>query len=120
MHAQQHRRRRRQRPFEIVQVRAIGRSDFAQDRAGARQYVGNAQAAADLDELSARHDRFASLCERVEDQQQGGRAVVHHERVGRARERAQRRSNSIVARTARPAARSYSRFEYPRGDRLDG
>jgi len=75
--AQQQRRACRERALEISQVDLIGRPDLDEGRAAARQDVGQPEAAADLDELVARNDDFATLRERVEDQEDGGRAVVH-------------------------------------------
>ena len=84
MRAQQQRRARRERALEILEVDAIRRADFDQHRAAALENLGNAKAAADLDELVARDDHFASLRKRIEHEQHRGGAVVDDERVLRA------------------------------------
>ncbi len=81
MRAQQERRSRRERAFEVCEVHAIGRTDLDERGAAALQDVGNAKPAADLDELVARDDHLAAFGQRIEHEQHGGRAVVDDQRI---------------------------------------
>gem|GEM_PF-4414863 len=103
MATQQERRARRQRLFEVAQVDFVGRADFDQRRAAAREDFGESKAAADLDQLVARDDDLAAFCKGVEDQQHGRRAVVDDQGFLGAAELAQQSADASVARTARPA-----------------
>ncbi len=60
----------------VVEMGLVGGADFAEDGAGAGHDVGNAEAFADLDELSAGDDDFAAGGQFVEDQIDGGGVVV--------------------------------------------
>ena len=84
MRAKQQRRARREGALEIFDVDAIGRADLDERRAAAFEHVGNAKSAADLDELTARDDHFASLRKRIEHEQDGRRAVIDDQRILRA------------------------------------
>ena len=102
----------RDRALVVGSARAVRRPDLDEAGAGAREHVGDAEAVADLDELAARDDDLASLGERGEGEQHGGRVVVHDERRLGAGQLAQmQRRGDPGASRARPRARSYSRFE---------
>ena len=84
----------------VLEVRAVGGSDLDQPRAGARHDVGHAEGAADLDQFAARDDRFATLRERVEHEQNRGRVVVDDRRILRPAELAQQAADQDVALAA--------------------
>ena len=89
VHAQDQRRLGADRALVVGRARAVRRADLAQPRARAREHVRDAEAVADLDQLAAGHEHLATLRERRESEQHGGRVVVHDERGLRAREPAQ-------------------------------
>ena len=62
-------------------MRAVGGADLAEHGAAAQHDVGDAELAADLDQLSPRDDDLSAVGERLERQQDGGRIVVDHQRV---------------------------------------
>jgi hypothetical protein len=97
-------------------VRPVGRAHFHQPRAALPQHIGNAEPAADLDELPARDDHLAAACQRRERQQDRARVVVDHQRGLRAGQLTQQRFRMDVARAA--AARLQVVFEVAvaRGD----
>ena len=68
------------RIFIVGKPGAVGGAYLAQDRAGLREDLGDAEASADLDQFSARNNHFAALRERVQGQERGGCAVVYDER----------------------------------------
>ena len=70
----------------VVPVGAIRGSDLDQGRARAGEDVGDAELAADLDQLAAGDDRFAPARQRGECEQQRSGCVVHHEGVLRTRQ----------------------------------
>ena len=111
MHAQQQARAVVDGVAVIVDAGAIGGADFAQDGAGARHDVGNAEAVADLDQFAARDDRFAAGGEFVEGEEDGGGVVVDGD--ARARPAGVRAAPAMCTSRLprRPAARSYSRLE---------
>jgi len=115
--AQQQRRVDGQRAFEVGEVHLIRRADFHESRAATREHVGQPEAAADLDELIARHDDLAAFRERVEDQQHGRRAIVHDERVFGAGRLVQQRRDACVARAARPRSEVELEIGITAGDR---
>ena len=59
----------RDRSRVVTDARAVGRSDLDQARAGHGHHVGDAEGAADLDQLAARDRDFLVEGERVEHQQ---------------------------------------------------
>ena len=79
MHAQQQLRAVGDGTLVIADTGAIGGSDLAQHRARFRHHVGNAERAADLDQLAARNQNFAAFGQRVERQQHGSGVVVDHD-----------------------------------------
>ena len=88
---------------EIAQMGAVGGTDLAQPRAGALHDVGQAERAADLDQLAARDDRLAPGRQRVQCQHQRAGIVVDRERrlgAGQAHEP----GGDMVVALAAPAA----------------
>ncbi len=81
----------------VAQVGAVGRADLAQLGAGTTHDVGDAEGAADLDQLAARHDDFLFRCERRQGQQHGRRIVVDDGRRFSARQFAEQTVDEIVA-----------------------
>ena len=79
----------------IVQMRAVGRADLAQNRAGARHDIGNAEAVADLDQLAARDHHFAARRELVQGQKDGRGIVIHDDTAGAEQPFEQRRRVDI-------------------------
>ncbi len=69
MDAQDQRRAIVDRGGVVGRARAVGRADFAERRAGLAHHVGDAEAAADLDQFAAGDDHLAALRERREHQQ---------------------------------------------------
>jgi len=100
----------RERPL-VVLTYTLSSFDFHERRAAALEDVGQPEASADLDELAARDHDFATLRERIENEENRGRAVIDRQRVLRAREFAQRAGHASVTQPRSPASRSYSRFE---------
>ena len=92
----------------IVDTRAIGGTDFAQDGAGAGHDVGDAEAVADFDQLTARDDGFAAGRKFVEGEEDGGGVVVDRD-AGRAHQAFQQACGVHVAFAA--ASRSDVVFE---------
>jgi hypothetical protein len=72
---------RRNRAGVIVEVCAIGRSDFHQRCATSRHDVGNAEASSDLHQLAARYDHLAVARESAQCQDQRSCTVVDDDRV---------------------------------------
>ena len=64
--------------FVIRRMGAIGRADFAQNRAALGHDLGNAKGAADLDQLAARDDHFFAFGQRVQPEQHRGGIVIDH------------------------------------------
>ena len=93
----------------VGQARAVGRPDLDEPRAGLGDDLGDAEAAADLDELAARDDDLAPGGERRGGQQRRAGAVVDDERRLGARELAQQALDVGVARAARAAPRGRAR-----------
>ena len=94
----------------VVDVRAVGGADLAQDGARARHDFGDAEAVADLDQFAARDDGFAARRKFVQREKDGGGVVVDRD-AGRAEQAFEQRAGVDVALAAAPAARSYSRLE---------
>lgn len=65
--------------FVIAEVDAVGCTDFNEFGAGLGQHVGDAEAAADFDELGAGDEDAAAFGEGGEDEQDGGGVVVDDE-----------------------------------------
>ena len=97
MNAQQHSGVVRDGALVVGNPRAVRRPDLDEAGAGAREHVGDAEAVADLDELSARDDDLASLGERSEGEQHRGRVVVHDESSLGAGQRSQMSGEVILA-----------------------
>jgi len=60
----------------IREVRSVGGAHFDQPRPALRHHVGQPERTANLDELAARNEDFASRRERGQDQQRGAGIVV--------------------------------------------
>jgi hypothetical protein len=88
-------------------------SHFAQLRAALLDDVGNAEGAADLDELTARDHHFATARRRRQHEHRRRGVVVRQDRRFAAEERLAERRQVFVARAAPPSSRSNSRFVYP-------
>ena len=63
----------------VFQMGAVGGPHFNQPCAGLFHHVGQAEASADLDQLTAGHDDFTAAGQRGQGQQQGTGGVVHHQ-----------------------------------------
>ena len=95
----------------IGKLGLVGGADLDQPRRARGHDVGDAERAADLDQLAARDDDFAAAAENRQRQQHRRGVVVDHQRVLGAGERRDDAGDVVVARTAAPASRSYSRLE---------
>ena len=104
VNAQQHRRLRPDRPLVIRGPGPVRRPDLDEPRARPRQHLGNPEAVADLDQLAAGNDDFASLGQGRERQQDSRRVVVHDQRGLRAGQPPQQPRDVILPRPA-PADR---------------
>ena len=100
MHAQQQARTVGERAFVIGERGAIGGAHFAEYRAAFRHDVGNAEGFADLDQLAAGDEGFASASERGQNQKNRGGIVVDDDSRFRAREAAEERGGVDVAAAA--------------------
>ena len=89
----------------VAGMRAIGRADFFQLAAGARHDIGNAESAADLDQLAARYDDFFFRRERIQDEIDRGGVIVDDERGFCAGQSLQPGFNMAVTFAARAAAK---------------
>ena len=78
VHAQQQPRPLVEGAGVVGQAGAVGGADFAQHRAAAGHDVGDAEAAADFDQLAARDHHFPAFRQRRQHQQHRGGVVVHH------------------------------------------
>ena len=81
-------------------MRPVGRADLAQHGAAAQHDVGDAELAADLDELAAGDDDLLAMGERLQREQDGRRVVVHDQRVLGAGEPPQQPLHVAVAGAA--------------------
>jgi len=84
----------------VAGARPVRRADFAQTRAALLDDVGDAERAADLDELSARHEHVASRRRRRQHQQRPRGVVVREDRGLASEERAAKLGQMLVARAA--------------------
>ena len=102
-----------QRRRVVAQPRAVGGPDLDQARAGLRDDLGDAKAAADLDELPARDDDLAARPgQRRGGEQHRGGAVVDRQRRPRRPVTSRSSASTCAWREPRsPVARSSSRFE---------
>ncbi len=67
-------------PLVVGETGAVGGADLDQPSARLGHHVGDAEAAADLDELTSRHGHVTVPCERRQHEQHRSRTVVHHVR----------------------------------------
>ena len=100
----------------VLEMGAVGGADLDQPAAGAGHDVGDAEGAADLDELAARDDDLAAGGQRRQHQQHGGGVVVDRGRRLRAGQAMQPGRDVIVALAA-AAARE---IVFQRGRRAHG
>ncbi len=100
VHPQQHGRLRAGCPLVVGRARPVRRSHLDEARARARQYVRDAEAVADLDQLPARDEHLATLGKRRQRQQHRGRVVVDDERCLGARQPAEDPCDMILTRAA--------------------
>ena len=89
----------------VCAARLVRRAHLAQDRARLRHDVRDAEAAADLDQLAARHDHLASRRQRRQHEHRRRRVVVDDDRGFGAGQPAQQRLGVDVAPAARAARR---------------
>ena len=76
MHAEQEARAVGDGALVVGDARAVGGADFAQGGIRLRHHVGDAEGAADFDQLSAGDDDFAAFGQGVQREQNGGGVVV--------------------------------------------
>ena len=123
VHAQEHRRRRRHRSHVIGDPRPVRRADLAQQRARLAHHVGNAEAAADFDQLASRDDDLAARRQAGEDQHDRGGVVVDDQRGFGAGDRRDQRFGVHGPRSARTLLEVVFEIAVAareRGDPLDG
>ena len=84
----------------VAQVRPVGGAHLAQAGPAAQHDVGDAELAADLDQLSPRHHHLAAAGQRLQGEQDGGGVVVDDERVLGARQAPEEPLHVGVARAA--------------------
>ena len=104
-------------------VRAVGRADLDEPRAGAAHDLRQAKGAADLDQLAARHDRAAPPGESIEREQHGRGVVVDDGRRLGPGQLAQQLAHNVVAFTAPPTGEIEFQghgVAHGRARRLDG
>src|SRR5438105_3236217 len=89
----------------VGQAGDVGRADFAKDGPADTHDVGNAKAAADLDELAPRDDDLLALTERAQGDDRGGCIVVDR----RGRLRPGQAANPLADSDL--AGRAFARFE---------
>ena len=65
----------------IARVCAVRRAHLDELRSRSPEHIGNAEAAADLDQLAARHDDLLARRECGESEEDRRGVVVHHDRV---------------------------------------
>ena len=87
----------------VLEMRAVGGADLDQAAAGAGHDVGNAEGAANLDQLAARDDHLAPVRQRIQHQKHGGGVVVDGGRGLGAGEPQQPGGDVIVTLAARAA-----------------
>lgn len=102
MHPQDERRLRPDRRLVVLDARPVRRPHLAESGAGAGEHVGNPEAVADLDQLTAGDEHLAALRERGQRQQHGGGVVVDDERGLRPGQPAHERGEVILPRAPRP------------------
>ncbi len=83
--------------FVVREVRAIGRPDFAKDRAALLHNLGDSKAIANFDELSSRDNHFALASQRRQSDEHGRSAIVDHNGGFRARQSRQQLGGMHIA-----------------------
>ena len=99
MDFQDHRRAGRNGTSIIIQMRAVGRAHFDKLGTRSRHDVGDAEAAAHLDQLAAAHDDLFAARMRGKYQQHRRGIIVDNQGVLRPRERAQQARGMFLAAT---------------------
>ena len=102
VHAQQRHGALADRLGVVAQVGAVRRADLDERRAGLAHHVGDAEAAADLDQLAARDHHLAAGAERGEREQQRRGVVVDRDPGLRACDARQQIGEVAEARSALP------------------
>ena len=100
----------------VLEMGAVGGADLDQPAAGAGHDVGDAEGAADLDELAARDDDLAAGGQRRQHQQHGGGVVVDRGR-GLGAGQAMQPGRDVIVALAAAAARE---IVFQRGRRAHG
>src|SRR5437588_433368 len=100
MDAQDCRALLRHRVCVVASARAICGADLAKLRAALLDDVGDAERAADLDQLAARDDHFLLRGNRGEKEQRAGGVVVRQDRGLTSEERRAERRQVLVSRAA--------------------
>ena len=101
----------------VVEVGAVGGADLAEPGAAPHQDVGNAERAADLDQLAAGDEDIPAGGERAQRQQQRARGVVHRQRVLGPGGRAQRLAAVVAPAAAGSGVEIELQVAVPRRDR---
>ena len=101
MNLQDHGRVGRDGALVVGQVRAVGGADLDEPGARGRHDIGDAEAAADLDELAATHDDLFARGMGGQHQQHRGGIVIDDERVLGTGERTDQLRGVLLARSAR-------------------
>src|SRR5882724_173693 len=100
MHAQDQLRSLVDRPLVIGDPSAIRRADFAQRSAALRHYIGDSEAASDLDQLSSRDDYLSAFRQRIQQQQHCRCVVIRDYRSFASRESSQQFLAMCLSMTA--------------------
>ena len=100
----------------VVGGRAVGRADFAKERAGGFEDLGDLETPTDRDELSPGNEDRASARERGESEVDGRSVVVDDERLFRSEERPGRTAHVVLALAAPTGRGLVLDGRVPRGD----
>ena len=119
MHAKQDGGAVADRALVVLEPRAVRRADLDEAGSGAREHLGNPEAVADLDELTARDDNVAPFRERGNGEEDGGGVVVDDQRRLCAGEVAKQRCDVVLARAARAFLEVVLEIRVPARDLLD-
>ncbi len=107
----------------VVEVRAVGGADLVQPGAAPAHDVGNAEGAADLDQLPARDGHVPPGRQRVEREDEGAGRIVDHQGVFGSGQAAEALATVVGAAAARAGIEVQLQVAVPRRDRghgLDG
>jgi hypothetical protein len=104
----------------VAGSRAVRRADLDQERARLAHDLGDAEASADLDQLTTRDDHLTSGArERAHCEQRRGGAIVDHERVLRAGELTEQGLNALAPSRALTAREIHLEIAIAGGGRRD-